>query len=117
MVFYINRPAGAIPDQYETFGVCLSCQTEQHASHGPAERPPYECRECGEPAVYPWLYCYDSNTLFVPPLIRDEEGVPRIPPFPHSPVTGGDNFGTYVPDTPGMDPENRHPLPPWPPAN
>jgi hypothetical protein len=113
----LNRNAGELPDQYTAPGVCLACETEQVARYEAGEIAPWDCQQCDEQAVFPWYYCYKSGMLFVPAPIVGDEGNIRIPPFPRSPITGGDDIGLYVEGTPGMEPEGRAPLPPWPPGN
>lgn len=98
-----------------THGVCLNCETEQVVTHSNEEIPPFECENCGEQAVYPWFYCDTSGKLFVPELVRDAQGILRLPAFPRSPISGTDHWKYYMPEDPTQSPTGKHPLPEWSP--
>ncbi|MFH1746588.1 MAG: hypothetical protein ABIG44_06020 [Planctomycetota bacterium] len=105
-----------LPSEYSSKGICLACQAEVTASHGAEEHAPFTCPQCGETAVYPWLYCYDCQKLFVPALVIPADGgPPRMPGHPVCSACGSPNYGSYVEGMPNQQPVGKAPLPNWPP--
>jgi hypothetical protein len=108
--------SGAVAEVFTEQAVCLACQREAEVSHRAGEAAPWKCPHCSEVAAYPWLYCHDCNKRFVPQLVPGQNGEPpRMPGFPRCPLCRGQNFGTFLPGTPGQEPTGDAPLPKWKP--
>ncbi len=113
---YLGRAAAPdTPQQLQTYGVCLATGEQGYVMHALGEDPPYMCPGTEQRAFYPLYYCYDTKVLFVPYLIRDGEGPPRVPSNVRCPVCGGENVVPYSPEWPtGVEIEGDVVLPPWP---
>ncbi|MGD8451211.1 MAG: hypothetical protein PVJ57_05280 [Phycisphaerae bacterium] len=104
------------PDTYTIQGLCLGCQQEVKLSFAAGEREPYECPQCRQMAVYPWLYCYECQKLFIPNLVRGADGEPlRYPGHPACPACRTQHVGSYVPELPTQKPTGKLPPPEWSP--
>ncbi|MBN2445732.1 MAG: hypothetical protein JXO22_03350 [Phycisphaerae bacterium] len=103
-----------VPTTYESYGVCLACKADARFSHDADEDAPYDCKNCGERAVYPWLYCFDCEKRFVPTLVADADGPPKMPGFPRCPVCRQSHFAAYDPEDPDQkNSKGDAPLPKW----
>lgn len=113
--FLWRSTAARISDTLTTQGVCLSCQREAAVRHAISEPAPHKCSACGQPAVYPLMYCFDCRKRFVPELVRTDPGGPlRIPPSFRCPGCRSSNVTQFIPDQPEMQPVGDLPWPRWP---
>ncbi len=87
-----------LPTTVHTLGVCLANGKDVEITHELDEVAPWTCPECGEQAVYPWLYCFDCQRRFVPKLDRDSQGILRMPPYPACPACGSQSYSAFKPE-------------------
>jgi predicted RNA-binding Zn-ribbon protein involved in translation (DUF1610 family) len=116
-VLYFRRAGSAeakLPERVRLYGACLACQETVEVDHNLRQTPPYSCPQCGELAVYPWYYCRDCRTQFVPTLVpREDREYPTLPVVPSCPACGSTDVGGYRPH-PDLEVSDIAPLPPWP---
>ncbi len=110
-----SKPAVAIADTFEYFGICLSCQQEIFSTYQKDEREPFPCPHCGDHAAFQWRFCYDCQKRVVPILTEPSNGEPRrVPPFPLCTKCKCGNLGQWHPERPDQVPLGDNPLPKWP---
>lgn len=113
-LFFYSGRQGKLPDAFTIDGVCLKCEQETRVTYRRRERAPFLCPDCGEQAVYSWIYCYECKKRFVPKLTASDEGPPRMPVVPVCTACGSTRTGAYLALDPFQEPVANAPLPNMP---
>lgn len=98
LLFSRGEQQATFPDQYTYFGVCLACRQDVTVTHSKNVYEPFDCPNCRQAgSVYGWLWCPACEKRVLPPLVRDDQGVLRVPGTPTCPVCRSNGVGSYTP--------------------
>lgn len=101
---------------FELQGVSLATGEDVTANYTDQERPPLVCPTTGERSVYPWFVDPVTKRRFVPQLVPQPDGPPKLPMIPVSP--DGNTGQPYYPQDWGPEVGEElgedYPLPEWP---
>lgn len=111
-----ESPQARLPDEFTSYGVCLETGDEVTAVYGADQRAPWVNPSTGRRTVYPWYYCRECQTRFVPELQPDRAGgLPRVPVVAICPECGSQKTVPWTKE--GMfaqEPKKTIPPPPMP---
>lgn len=101
-----------------TYGRCLACEYEGFVTFPLGQIAPFDCKECGETAVYGLYYCSECKKRFVPMLQREGVDGPLRPPQPPlvviCPACHGSQVTGYVPELFADECKGHLAWPEWP---
>ena len=113
---FLTRSGSAppFPTEYAYQAVCLACHETVPVKRSKDQHEPLVCPKCEKQAVYGWMFCSACNKRIVPEMVRDGDGVRRVPMTPVCPLCKGTNVGAYVPELHDPQSTGDGPFPAWP---